>query len=303
MAIESPLFQSSMELLGHAITHFNGEKELDRKLVILHLANAIELIFKDMVLDLNESIYKGPKETITIHGCIKIILDKGVNIPYHNKIELLVDERNALQHRFGSPNELTTIFYMNIVVDFFKEILSKHYDQEYVDVISQFVEERDLLALKLREPKNENELEKLKDLSKIHPLGALLSATAYLERIISKFIDSLELENSPFIGRFMGGMSHRALLRFDIVPPDDLMQRMDEMRKVRNLAAHGRQDPSKNDVIKAVTAIEEYEHFLQKINKEDAKAKIIYHQENREIDKVINRTAPLIKAINEEKLN
>jgi hypothetical protein len=51
MAIESPLFQSSMELLGHSITHFNGTSELDRKLVILHLSNAVELLLKDMVLD------------------------------------------------------------------------------------------------------------------------------------------------------------------------------------------------------------------------------------------------------------
>lgn len=51
MAVESPLFQSSMELLGHSISHFNGSSELDRKLVILHLANSIELILKDLVLD------------------------------------------------------------------------------------------------------------------------------------------------------------------------------------------------------------------------------------------------------------
>ena len=51
MAIESPIFQSSMELFGHSITHFNGTSELDRKLVILHLSNAIELLLKDMVLD------------------------------------------------------------------------------------------------------------------------------------------------------------------------------------------------------------------------------------------------------------
>ena len=64
MAIESPLFQSAMELLGHSFSHFNSSKELDRKLVILHLANAVELVLKDLVLDSGESIYKGPKETI-----------------------------------------------------------------------------------------------------------------------------------------------------------------------------------------------------------------------------------------------
>lgn len=118
MAIESPLFQSSMELFGHSITHFNGTSELDRKLVILHLSNAVELLLKDMVLDGGESIYKNPKETITINGCIETLRSKSLTIPYLNKLELLIDERNALQHRFGSPNELTTIFYMNLAKDF-----------------------------------------------------------------------------------------------------------------------------------------------------------------------------------------
>ena len=109
MAIESPLFQSAMELMGHSISHYNGKKELDRKLVILHLANAVELILKDLVLDAGVSIYKNPKETITIQGCISELKNKNIDIPFMNKIELLIDERNALQHRFGSPNELTTI--------------------------------------------------------------------------------------------------------------------------------------------------------------------------------------------------
>ncbi len=116
MAIESPLFQSAMELLGHSLSHYNGKKELDRKLVILHLANAVELILKDLVLDSGKSIYKNPKETITIHGCLSTLKENKIDIPFQNKIELLIDERNALQHRFGSPNELTSIFYMNIAL-------------------------------------------------------------------------------------------------------------------------------------------------------------------------------------------
>lgn len=89
MAIESPIFQSSMELLGHSITHFNGTSELDRKLVILHLSNAVELLLKDMVLDSGDSIYKNPKETITIHGCIEALSAKKLTIPYLNKLSML----------------------------------------------------------------------------------------------------------------------------------------------------------------------------------------------------------------------
>src|SRR5215813_13712138 len=98
MAFESPLFQSSMELLGHSIEHFTSMEELDRKLVILHLANAVELIFKDIMLDGGVSIYKGPKETVTIHGSIDALKNLSITIPCLNKIELLIDERNALQH-------------------------------------------------------------------------------------------------------------------------------------------------------------------------------------------------------------
>jgi len=47
----------------------------------------------------------------------------------------LIDKRNALQHRFSSPNELTTRFYMNITIDFFKKILSLLYKQEYEKII------------------------------------------------------------------------------------------------------------------------------------------------------------------------
>jgi len=196
MIIESPLFQSAMELLGHSISHFNAGEELDRKLVILHLANAIELLLKDLLLNIGESIYKNPKETLSIHGCIQALKAKGISLPYLNKIELLIDERNAIQHRFGSPNELTTIFYMNISIAFFKEILKEHYDLDLEEILSHFVNEKDLIAFRMREPTSESELENLKKLAKIHPLGALLSAMTYLEKIIYQFASKVGLEKN-----------------------------------------------------------------------------------------------------------
>jgi len=265
MAIESPLFQSAMELLGHSFSHFNGSKELDRKLVILHLANGIELILKDLVLDSGESIYKGPKETITIHGCIKCLQEKSVRIPYLNKIELLIDERNALQHRFGSPNELTTIFYMNIVQDFFKEVLTEHYDQEYDEVITQFVEAKEFHAFKMREPNDDAELESLKKLSNVHPLGALLSAMTYLEKKILEFGTSIGLGNDFRRRPSWAMISHRSLENYGVIVPENIREKMDETRRLRNVAAHGRKEPSKDEVANAIDAIEEFEQFLSTV--------------------------------------
>jgi len=53
MALESPLFQSAMELLGHSISHFNGQKELDGKRLpevayrqwVFSLPNAVRVYF------------------------------------------------------------------------------------------------------------------------------------------------------------------------------------------------------------------------------------------------------------------
>jgi len=266
MAIESPLFQSSMELLGHSYSHFNVSEELDRKLVILHLANAVELIFKDLVLDLGESIYKGPKETITIHGCIKSLQDKNINIPFLNKIELMIDERNALQHRFGSPNKLTTIFYMSIAIEFFKEVLREHYDLNYNEVITQFTDEKELLAYKMREPADDTELGNLKKLSKVHSLGALLSAMTYLEKITLTFVKKIGLEEELRRRPPWHMMSPKFLERFGLIVPEELGKKLDETRQLRNMAAHGRSEPSKADVSKAIDSIEEFERFLSEIN-------------------------------------
>ncbi len=76
-------------------TYFNGTAELDRKLLILHLANSVELILKDILLDVGESIYKekNPKETVTVGVYLETLKTKGITVPYQNKIELLIDER------------------------------------------------------------------------------------------------------------------------------------------------------------------------------------------------------------------
>jgi len=281
MAIESPLFQSAMELLGYSILHFNGSKELDRKLVILHLANAVELILKDLVLDSGDSIYKSPKETISIHGCIKSLQDKNVGIPYLNKVELLIDERNALQHRFGSPNELTTIFYMNIAQDFFRDILKCHYDQEYEEVITQFAEEKELYAFKMREPNDDAELENLKELANVHPLGALLSAMTYFEKKIMDFSSIIGLSDDFRRRPYWMMLSHRSLGQYGVDIPDNLLENMDETRRLRNVVAHGRKEPTKEEVSSAINAIEEFERFLSTIDIENVRSNVEAQKKQR----------------------
>lgn len=286
MALESPLFQSSMELLGHSVSHFNGTEELDRKLLILHLANAVELVLKDMLLDLGESIYKNPKETVTITGCLETLKSKGVTVPYLNKIELLIDERNALQHRFGSPNELTAIFYMSVSMDFFRDILKNHYKKELDEVLEQFAKPNDLMSFRMRKPSNDSELESLKKLAKIHPLGALLSAMSYLESKIDSFANEVGLSSELRMRPPWAFMSHRFLARFGVELAPQLEREMEEVRRTRNLAAHGRKDPTRQEVENAISAIEKYEKALASADRDRVKAAVKVAQDEREKERI-----------------
>jgi hypothetical protein len=65
MSDKSPLFVSAMDLIAHATELYTLEKPRKYKFVILHLANSIELILKDRLVDKGVSIYL-PKMTQTL---------------------------------------------------------------------------------------------------------------------------------------------------------------------------------------------------------------------------------------------
>ncbi len=274
MAYTSPLFQSSFDLFSHSIEHFNLGTERDRKFVIMHLANAIELIFKDLMLDLGLSIYKNPKETITITSAIETLSkEKGIKIPHLNKLELLIDERNALQHRYGFPNELTTIFYMEATYSFFKEFLNENYNLDIEIVLKDFLKEDDIAIFNLRSVTTQTELDKLNKLTKIHPVGALLSLFAYFEgqmnnirEIVmnSAVNDEKDLRLSMF--RYFSPDSFmRILNEYNVQLDEENRKKLNEFRNVRNQVAHGRETVKSQQVLDFIDMIKGLEPKIEEL--------------------------------------
>ncbi|ADQ15934.1 hypothetical protein Lbys_0138 [Leadbetterella byssophila DSM 17132] len=268
MAYTSPLFQSSFDLFSHSIEHFNMGTERDRKFVILHLANAVELIFKDLMLDLGLSIYKNPKETVTITGAIETLSkEKSIKIPHLNKLELLIDERNALQHRYGFPNELTTIFYMEATYDFFKEFLKENYNLDIEKVLEDFLEEDDLAIFKLRSVTTQTELDKLNKLTKVHPVGALLSAYAYMEgqtneirELILSQATGEERDYRMSIFRFFNPDNvSRLMNEYEVEIDEKTRKKLFDFRNVRNQVAHGRETVDSKQVIEFINMVKDLE--------------------------------------------
>lgn len=272
MAYLSPLFQSSLELFAHSIEHYNCSMEKDRKFVILHLANAVELIFKDLLLDLGESIYKNPKETISItHSIETLTKQKSVVIPQFNKLELLIDERNSLQHRYGFPNELTTIFYMEAAYSFFNEFLKDNYDLNLDSVLLEFLPEKELEKFALRNPTNINELDKLLKLAKEHPIGALLSVYTYLEKQLSEIKGIIynavteiaykrDLEIKIGTMRFSSIDFLPKLLReYKIDFSETDIRELYKLRVLRNKTLHTRDEPTFSEVKSIIETVKRIE--------------------------------------------
>lgn len=80
-------------------------------------------------------------------------------------------------------------------------------------------------------------------------------------------------------------LSTRFLEKFDIVVPEGISNEMEEVRRMRNLAAHGRKDPTKEDVISSIASIERFERFLDSLDKEEVKQKVQdYFQERKKLE-------------------
>lgn len=276
MAYTSPLFQSSFDLFSHSIEHFNLGTERDRKFVIMHLANAVELIFKDLMLDLGLSIYKNPKETITITSVIETLSkDKAIKIPHLNKLELLIDERNALQHRYGFPNELTTIFYMEATYSFFKEFLNENYNLDIEIVLKDFLKEDDIAIFNLRSVTTQTELDKLNKLTKIHPVGALLSLFAYFEGqmngireiVMNSAVDDEKDLRLTLFRYFNPDSFLRILNEYNVELDEENRKNLIEFRNVRNQVAHGRETVKSQQVIDFINMIKGLEPKLEELKK------------------------------------
>lgn len=293
MAYTSPLFQSSFDLFSHSIEHFNMGTERDRKFVILHLANAVELIFKDLMLDLGLSIYKNPKETVTITGAIETLSkEKSIKIPHLNKLELLIDERNALQHRYGFPNELTTIFYMEATYDFFKEFLKENYNLDIEKVLEDFLEEDDLAIFKLRSVTTQTELDKLNKLTKVHPVGALLSAYAYMEgqtneirELILSQATGEERDYRMSIFRFFNPDNvSRLMNEYEVEIDEKTRKKLFDFRNVRNQVAHGRETVDSKQVIEFINMVKDLEpKFKELKDKVEKNPRLLIEKEKARI--------------------
>lgn len=139
----SPLLRSGLEVLEHGLWHFfRSDTTADMKFALLHVDQAIELLLKEKVRASGKSIYKNPKETISIHGAYEILTKLNVVIPEKADLELLHEERNNIQHKYASPSAEDAAFHVDKAMRFLKRFLADELGVSIEDhVPSEYLEQ------------------------------------------------------------------------------------------------------------------------------------------------------------------
>jgi hypothetical protein len=133
----SPLLRSAFEVLNHGLWHFfRSDTSADMKFALLHVDQAVELLLKERVRHGGKSIYKNPKETISIWGAYDILTTQlHVAIPERPDLELLHEERNSIQHKYANPSSEDAAFHIDKAMQFIRRFVK---DELKLD-IKQFV--------------------------------------------------------------------------------------------------------------------------------------------------------------------
>lgn len=139
----SPLLRSAFEVLEHGLWHFlRSTTTTDMKFALLHIDQAVELLLKERVRRGGQSIYKNPKETISIWGAYEI-LDTKLNckIPEKPDLELLHEERNSIQHKYANPSAEDAAFHVENALKFLARFTKDELGLDLADhVSSEFLE-------------------------------------------------------------------------------------------------------------------------------------------------------------------
>jgi len=133
----SPLLLSAFEVLTHGLYHFlRSNTAKDMKFALLHIDQAVELVLKERVRAGGISIYKNPKETITIWGAYDILDQRlHVAIPEKPDLELLHEERNNIQHKYANPSPAYAAFHVEKAMVFIRRFTKDELKVELQDYV------------------------------------------------------------------------------------------------------------------------------------------------------------------------
>ena len=230
-----------------------------RKIAILNLAQGVELAVKAALVENNVSIYeKGGSRTISAHDALVCLaklwqLDR---LAGHARIELLIDERNAIQHRYGSIDEVTLDYHMQTTFDALASILREEFDTDLNAWVKDTLPPeiwRQIRFVASDEPKAETPTAAI--VSDRSPTVDFIDGFARFERGVREMLAPFLNEGESFTGSTLD-IVIKALSNAP-TPSHSLIRRVPDVYRLRNRAVHGADVPTAEQVGEALSTLDD----------------------------------------------
>lgn len=237
MSEKSPLFISAIELVAHSVELLLSGNVRKNKFAILHLANSIELILKDLLVDHGTSIYQDKgKMTINVWAAFSYLEEHAITFPERPRLEMLIDDRNAIQHRFGYPDKETVLYYLSTVVTTMDRLMKEVYHLNAREIFSQYMQEEALTMIGFSPARSP--LGEARAIAEIDPASGMSTAYGLLEKRLFDLLPDYDSQrpvmpwHSPHFRRIMRNISS------NLLSGQDALSLFEEIRKLRGVAVH-----------------------------------------------------------------
>lgn len=252
MLQRSPILRFALEVFEHALESAVSGRPRDRKLAVINLAQAVELSVKAALVENNVSIYTKDSKTVNSHEALRLMAGVWAleRIAMHSRLEVLIDERNAIQHRYGDVDDVTLDYHLETAFNTISEILKRDFDIDLSDWVRDNVEESIWKRVRFVEVATE---------TSSSPSEASLpdrSATLDLVDGFSRYESAIRAIVST-----AGTERARNVSTLDFViktlaaadePPRDVIKRLPDVYKLRNRVIHGEGTADDNEVAAAL---------------------------------------------------
>lgn len=258
MAQTSPILRFALEVVHHALENYSTDSPRRKKMAVLNLAQSVELAVKAALVENNVPIYDKGGRTLVVHDALTHLakLWNVERVEYHARIELLVDERNSIQHRYGTVDDVSLDYHMETTFCILRAVLAQEFDTGLDAWIRDNVEPEIWQKIRFVEPSQP---------APEAPTGAIISERSPTLDFIDGFTRyerQVREALRPFLEdgqRFMGSTLDLMIKALSNAsrPHQELIRALPDVYRLRNRAIHGDEVPSGDEVNSALQRLDE----------------------------------------------
>lgn len=259
----SPLLTFALQSFEEAVEQYMKGTEKSRRFSILLCDQSIELILKEKIRSIGESIYVkgGSGKTIEYHDMLNNLRNnKGIKILEYPDLEMIHDERNVIQHKGATVSVTEVEFYIKKTFEFLKRFLKDELKLDLYETVDRRyfgIFEPTTIVRSIFEPGIKINDKDTATVSHRNPLW-ILPAYANLEKELLELSKKFELHTTDpkrileELTR-MGKLSKGNSVKFNLI------------RDLRNRHAHSTDQIHGNDVEEFLRMVEELVTEVKKL--------------------------------------